>query len=35
MTISGLELDSAGESVIAEFTCTWKYQNYSISGVNF
>ena len=35
MTISGLELDSAGESAIAEFTCTWKYQNYSISGVNF
>ena len=34
-TISGLSLDSANESAIAEFTCTWKYQNYSLSGVNF
>jgi len=34
-TISGLSLDSASESAIAEFTCTWKYQNYSLSGVNF
>ena len=29
------ELSSAADSAIAEFTCTWKYQNYSISGVNF
>ena len=28
-------LDSSGENAIGEFTCTWQYQNYSISGVNF
>ena len=29
-------LDSAGEgTTIGTFTCTWKYQNYSISGENF
>ena len=29
-------LDSAGEgTTIGTFTCTWKYQNYSLSGVNF
>ena len=28
-------LDAAGESTIATFDVVWKYQNYSISGVNF
>ena len=28
-------LDAAGESAIATFDVIWKYQNYSISGVNF
>ena len=28
-------LDAEGENVIGKFICTWKYQNYSISGVNF
>jgi hypothetical protein len=29
-------LDAAGDgTTIGMFTCTWKYQNYSISGVNF
>ena len=28
-------LDSAGDNTIGEFECTWQYQNYSISGVNF
>ena len=34
-TISGLSLDTTNVDAIAEFTCTWKYQNYSLSGVNF
>ena len=28
-------LDSANQTEIGMFTCEWKYQNYSISGVNF
>jgi hypothetical protein len=28
-------LDSAGESTIATFDVVWKFQNYSVSGVNF
>ena len=28
-------LDSSGDNAIGEFTCTWQYQNYSLSGVNF
>ena len=28
-------LDAGAESAIATFDVTWKYQNYSISGVNF
>ena len=33
--IAGFALDASTESSIAEFEVTWKYQNYSISGVNF
>jgi hypothetical protein len=29
------ELASDGDNTIGEFECTWQYQNYSISGVNF
>jgi len=30
------QLDAAGDgTTIGMFSCTWKYQNYSISGVNF
>ena len=32
---SGEPLDAEGENTINKFTCTWKYQNYSVSGVNF
>ena len=28
-------LDSAAGTEIGMFTCEWKYQNYSVSGVNF
>ena len=28
-------LDSAAGTEIGTFTCEWKYQNYSVSGVNF
>ena len=28
-------LNSEDDTAIGKFTCTWKYQNYSISGVNF
>ena len=34
-TVSGFELDASAVSEIATFDVTWKYQNYSISGVNF
>tara|TARA_B100000927_G_C16299404_1_gene402848 strand:+ start:191 stop:727 length:537 start_codon:yes stop_codon:yes gene_type:complete len=32
---AGPALDAAAPSEIGTFSCTWKYQNYSISGVNF
>ena len=32
---AGQALDSEGDNTINKFDCTWKYQNYSISGVNF
>ena len=35
ITVGGFEMDNTAESDIAKFQCTWKYQNYSISGVNF
>ena len=28
-------LDSSAGTAIGEFSCTWQYQNYSLSGVNF
>ena len=28
-------LASDGDNTIGEFECTWQYQNYSLSGVNF
>jgi len=28
-------LAADGESAIGEFSCSWQYQNYSLSGVNF
>ena len=28
-------LDSTAGTTIGEFECTWQYQNYSLSGVNF
>jgi len=34
-TISGLELSSAEDTAIEEFTCTWQYQHFEASGVNF
>jgi|TARA_B100001996_G_scaffold369436_1_gene342855 hypothetical protein len=33
--IAGFTMDASAESAIADFAVTWKYQNYSISGVNF
>ncbi len=32
---SGEPLDAEGDNTINKFNCTWKYQNYSVSGVNF
>tara|TARA_B100000424_G_scaffold216468_1_gene174524 strand:- start:34 stop:570 length:537 start_codon:yes stop_codon:yes gene_type:complete len=32
---AGPALDSSAASEIATFTCSWQYQNYSISSVNF
>ena len=32
---AGPALDSSAASDIATFTCSWQYQNYSISSVNF
>ena len=34
-TMSEVTLDSTTESEIAEFECTWRYQHFEASGVNF
>ena len=34
-TITSPAMDAEGENAIGKFDCTWKYQNYSLSGVNF
>ena len=33
--ISAIELSSAEDTAIEEFTCTWQYQHFEASGVNF
>ena len=33
--ITSPAMDAEGENAIGKFDCTWKYQNYSLSGVNF
>ena len=35
ITVGGFSMNTEEASDIAKFQCTWKYQNYSISGVNF
>ncbi len=34
-SIGEVTLDSSEDSTIAEFECTWRYQHYEASGVNF
>ena len=34
-TMSEVTLDSSEDSTIAEFECTWRYQHFEASGVNF
>tara|TARA_Y100001963_G_scaffold71574_1_gene99561 strand:+ start:1086 stop:1619 length:534 start_codon:yes stop_codon:yes gene_type:complete len=34
-SIGEVGLDSSEDSTIAEFECTWRYQHYEASGVNF
>jgi hypothetical protein len=34
-TIAAIELTSADETAIEEFECTWQYQHFEASGVNF
>jgi len=34
-TIAAIELSSADETAIEEFVCTWQYQHFEASGVNF
>jgi hypothetical protein len=33
--LAEVALDSSEDSKIAEFECTWKYQHFEASGVNF
>ena len=33
--ISSIDLASAEDTAIEEFTCTWQYQHFEASGVNF
>ena len=34
-TIASIELSSAEDTTIEEFACTWQYQHFEASGVNF
>ena len=34
-TIAAIELSSAEDTTIEEFECTWQYQHFEASGVNF
>ena len=34
-TIAAIELSSAEDTTIEEFACTWQYQHFEASGVNF
>ena len=35
ISVGGITMSTEDASDIGKFDCTWKYQNYSISGVNF
>jgi len=35
VTISSIELNSENQDALEEFECTWRYQHFEASGVNF
>tara|TARA_A100000164_G_C21776505_1_gene708870 strand:- start:628 stop:1035 length:408 start_codon:yes stop_codon:yes gene_type:complete len=35
VTISAIELTSENQDALEEFECTWRYQHFEASGVNF
>ena len=35
VTISSIELTSENQDALEEFECTWRYQHFEASGVNF